>query len=155
MWDNPPPEVSALQQMLILSPTWAALAGSAKTSSIHYPSLASGDSASPDPEPSIVLDPNSDEHKIAAPSIILPQGTITAILRQKKVNAAAIETTARAIAYDVSIQSSGLPISGIRVGMASGPDPASLAGQAYSDANTLGWVVATRSIPIIFTYGLG
>lgn len=155
MWDNPPPEVAALRTMLVASPTWAALAGSAKTDNIHYPSVAVGDSVTPAPEPSILIEPSADEDDVLAPGVALPNGILVCVLRQKEVNAAAIETTARAIANEVVTQMVGLPLSGRKVGLCSKPDPASLAAQQRSDNQLLGLIVATRTIPIIFTYRIG
>lgn len=155
MWSNPPPEVSAMRDMLVASATWAALASTAKTSSIHYPSLAAGNSATPDPEPSLLIEPNMDGTKVQAPGIVTPEGTITVILRQKEVNASAIEKTARAIAYDVMLQSTGLPLVGHKVGLCSMPDAKARAAQNSADAQSSAAVIATRTIPIVFTYQIG
>lgn len=154
-WTSPPPEVTALRAMLVASATWQGLAGANVTSSVHYPSLAPGNSATPDPEPSLLIEPSTDGSKISAPGIVLPDGQLTVILRQKEVNAAAIEANARAIAYDVANQVTGLPITGHRVGMCSMPDKASRAAQEWADEQSLGLVIATRTIPIIFTYAIG
>lgn len=156
MWSaNAPPEVTALRTMLVASARWNTLAGAAVTSSVHFPSLSVGDSANADPEPSLLIEPSNDGVRVQAPGIPLPDGTLTVVLRQKEVNADAIEANARAIAYEVSLQNTGLPITGFKVGMCSMPTPAARAGQDYSDANALNQIIATRTIPIIFTYGIG
>ena len=155
MYSNPPPEVAALKTMLVASATWAALAGAAVSTSIHYPSLSTGDSASPDPEPSLLIDPNMDEGRVVAPGIVVPDGTISVMLRQKEVNAAAIEKTARAIANEVVAQVVGLPLVGYKVGLCSMPRPEDRAAQGASDDNSTGFVISTRTISIIFTYSLG
>lgn len=155
MWTSPAPEVTAMRAMLVASTTWATLAGAAATSSIHYPSVSTGSSANADPEPSLLIEPSSDSANVMAPGILSPEGTITVVLRQKEVNAAAIETTARAIAYEVCAQQTGLPMTGSKVGMCSMPDAAARAAQQHSDEAALGQVIATRTIAIIFSYKLG
>lgn len=155
MLSNPPPEVSALCTMLVASQTWANLAGSAKTSSVHYPSMSTGDSVNPEAAPALLIEPSSDTISVVAPGIALPDGSLTVILLQKEVDAAAIETTARAIAYDIAVMPIGLPITGTKIGMCSNPDAASRAAQDASDDKTLGLIIATRTIPIIISYKLG
>ena len=158
MWLNPPPEVTALRDMLVASSTWSTLAGGAATSSIHYPDFAAGDSTTPDALPLIVIEPTMDSIDISAPGILLPDGTLTAILHMAESSASqatTIEKTARAIAYDVAAVQAGLPLTGIKVAMSSKPRPEIRAGQETSDEGSLGYTTARRDIAIIFTYKVG
>jgi hypothetical protein len=158
MWQDPPPEVTALRTMLVASSTWSTLAGANVTSSIHYPDFSAGDSASPDPLPLICIEPTSDGIDIAAPGILLPDGSLTVRLRMSESaasQATTIEKTARAIAYDVAAIQAGLPLIGVRVGMSSMPTPELRAGQSTSDEGSLGYTTATRDITIVFTYKVG
>jgi hypothetical protein len=158
MWLNPPPEVTALRTMLVASSTWSTLAGAAATSSVHYPDFAAGDSPTPDVLPLLLIDPSSDAVNVMAPGVLLPEGTLTVMLRMAEnavSQATTIEVVARAIAYEVANQLVGLPITGTKVGMASKPTAAERAAQATSDADTLGETDASRDIAIIFTYKIG
>jgi hypothetical protein len=145
-----------MASMLAQSATWISLVGADGASTcIHYPSVSVGDSAAAQPPTSALIEPSSDGSKVSAPGILLPDGQLTVILRQSEVTAAAIEANARAIAYEVTRQSVGLPITGHKLGLCSMPDPASRAAQETSDEQSLGLVVASRTIPIIFTYAIG
>jgi hypothetical protein len=146
---NAPPEVAALKTMLEASTTWVALTGT-----IHYPSVSVGDSASDVDPPYIVIEPVEDTPTTAAPGVILHSGTVQAVLFLTDSSGAAIEKSARAIAKEVQEQMAGLPILSAKVGMATEPTGADRASQEYQDQNVTGKVAATRSIAIIFTYGI-
>ncbi len=155
MWSNPPPEVTSLRTMLVASTTWATLAGSAATTSIHYPSLPIGDSATPAVVPSLLIEPNNDGTDVMSPGVVLPDGTITVIFRHLVDGPGTIETTARAIAYEVSKQMVGLPITSHKVGMASKPKAPKRAAQKTSDGQSAGLTNAATDIAIVFSYRIG
>lgn len=149
MYSNPPPEVAAMKAMLEASATWVAMTGT-----IHYPSVSSGDSASADAPPHIVIEPSKNTPRVMAPSVVLPGGTIQVVLTLLNSAGADIEKKARAIGDEVVALPTGLPLTGYDVGMASEPTALERAAQEYSDENSLAQANALIIIPIIFTYGL-
>jgi hypothetical protein len=148
---NAPPEVDGLKAMLLLCPSFTGLM---TTSNIHYPAASIGESVSPDTVPLMVIEPSEDAPKVIAPAIVTPSGKLQILFYMQDVSGAAIEKVARAIKDELIVQPSGLPILGIRVGMASDPDGDFRAAQAFSDENALGYVDAIRTIAIIITYGI-
>lgn len=149
MYLNPPPEVAALKTMLEASSTWSAMSGG-----IHYPSTSDGASASPDAIPNIVIEPARNSPKVIAPGVVVPGGTIQAILTMKDSSGSAIEKSARSIADEVSVMTAGLPILSAEVGMCSMPDPGDRAAQSFDDQQSNSQTASIRRIQIIFTYGL-
>jgi len=146
---NAPPEVVALKAMLEASATWVAMSGT-----IHYPTTSNGDSASADAPPYILIEPSKNTPKVLAPGVVVPGGTIQALLTLVDSSGASIEKKARAILDDIATLPTGLPITGTDVGMCSEPTPGDRAAQEWSDQNTQGDYNALRTIPMIITFGL-
>jgi len=151
MYSDPPPEVEACKTMLLASATFTGLMSA---SSIHYPSAAMGDSATPDALPLVVIEPVEDAPKVLAPGIVVPSGKIQILLYMVSSTGADIEKKARSIKDEMGMTLTGLPIVSMQVGMASEPDGAFRASQSYQDAQVTGVVAAVRTIPIIINYGL-
>lgn len=146
-----PPEVAGLKYMLLACPSFVAIMNEG---SIHYPSASLGDSENPDGIPLVVIEPSEDSSRIIAPAIVLPQGKLQVLLYMNSDNGASIEKTARAIKDELAVQPVGLPITGIRVGMASDPDGDSRAAQQFADENGTGRTAALRCIAIVVTYAI-
>lgn len=153
MYANAPPEVEALKAMFLLSASWVAVGGSGGTN-IHYPSTSAGDSASADAPPYIVIEPSKNNPKVLAPGVVVPGGTLQALLVMKDANGLDIEKTGRAILDEIAVLPTGLPIIGTDVGMCSEPAGGARASQEYADENTLTQSNALRTLPLIITYGL-
>jgi hypothetical protein len=149
MYVNAPPEVEAVKNMLASSATWVALNGT-----IHYPSVSSGDSVSPDAPPTILVEPVKNNPTVLAPNVILPGGTLQLQLTLVDSSGADIEKKARAIGDELIALPTGLPIISVELGMCSEPNAGERAAQEYSVDNSLGDYNATRTIAIIVTYGL-
>lgn len=147
---NAPPEIAAIKTMLEASSTWVALS----TGTIHYPSISTGDSASPSTLPFALLEPVKDDGKTLAPGVILPGGTVQILLTMKDSTGASIEKTARAIGSEIMAMHVGLPVLEFETAMCNEPQAGDRAAQEYSDENTLGHNNAVRTIALIFTYGL-
>ena len=150
-YSNAPLEVDGLKAMLLVCPTFIGLMSS---TNIHYPSSSLGDSEAPDVIPHIVIEPSEDSSRIIAPAIALPQGKLQMLLYMNSDNGAIIEKTARSIKNELAVLPSGLPITGIRVGMASDPDGDDRAAQQYADENGTGVVAALRVIAIVVSYAI-
>lgn len=146
-----PPEVAGLKYMLLACPTFVSLMSE---SSIHYPSASLGDSENPDTIPLVVIEPSEDGSRIIAPAIAVPNGKLQILLYMNSDNGASIEKTARAIKDELAVQPVGLPITAIRVGMASDPDGDSRAAQQFADENGTGRTAALRAIAIVITYAI-
>lgn len=153
MYANAPPEVDALKAMFLLSTTWVATGGAVGTN-IHYPSASTGDSASPDSTPYIVIEPSKNNPKVLAPGVVVPGGTLQALLVMKDANGLDIEKIGRAILDEIAVLPTGLPVIGTDVGMCSEPNPGARASQEYADENSLTQSDALRTLPLIITYGL-
>lgn len=151
MYSNPPPEVDACKTMLLASATFTAMASS---SNIHYPSVALGDSESPDALPVFLIEPLEDAPKVLAPGVVAPGGKIQILLYMVSSTGSDIEKKARAIKDEMGMVLTGLPIISMQVGMASEPDGGFRASQSYQDAQATGVVAAVRTIPIIINYGI-
>jgi hypothetical protein len=150
MYANAPPEVDAAKAMLLATATYATVTGA----SVHYPSVSNGDSVSPDALPYFLIEPAKKSPKILAPGVLVPGGTIQIIFAMKDSSGSDIEKLAHAIAEEIQLVPTGLPLLNAEVGLCSMPEPSSRAAQSYDDQQVNNQTAAIRQIPIILTYGL-
>ena len=142
---NPPPVISSLQNMIAASTTWATTMG-ASAGQIHYPVLDIQAATLPACE-LFALD--RDRTAYAQGARGLATGSLRIVIHQD-TDAGTLEANAEALLDDLCAQSSGLAITGGKVGAASDPTPGAIAVQREISAP----VVRYRSIQIDLTYGL-
>lgn len=136
-WSNPSAMLVQWRTQLLASSTVVGLG--AVTGSFHYPAASLGDvdGQTVDARPAIVLaETSTTRNRYAVGAQPIMSGTLRATFYLDVDDVGAIETAARSIVDDLSLQQPGIPFSSFRVSLGSNPQQGERATEDVNDVDS-------------------